>query len=71
VVLAAAERAAVALDAQACAGGPAISAEQGIGRARAALLHLTRSAVEIAAMLTVKSAFDLDGLLNPAVLFAP
>jgi FAD/FMN-containing dehydrogenase len=36
-----------------------------------ALLHLTRSAAEIAAMRAAKSAFDPDGLLNPGVLFAP
>jgi len=48
-----------------------ISAEHGIGRAKAALLHLTRSAAEIAAMRAVKSAFGPDGLLNPGVLFAP
>jgi FAD/FMN-containing dehydrogenase len=35
------------------------------------LLHLTRSAGEIAAMHAVKSVFDPDGLLNPGVLFAP
>jgi FAD/FMN-containing dehydrogenase len=48
-----------------------ISAEHGIGRAKAALLHLSRSAGEVAAMRAVKSAFDPDGLLNPGVLFAP
>jgi FAD/FMN-containing dehydrogenase len=55
----------------AAAHGGTISAEHGIGRAKAALLHLTRSAAEIAAMRAVKSAFDPDGLLNPGVLFAP
>ena len=42
-----------------------------IGRAKAELLHLTRSAAQIAAMRAVKSAFDPDGLLHPGVLFAP
>jgi FAD/FMN-containing dehydrogenase len=51
--------------------GGTISAEHGIGRAKAALLHLSRSAAEIEAMRAVKSAFDPAGLLNPGVLFAP
>jgi FAD/FMN-containing dehydrogenase len=36
-----------------------------------ALLHLTRSAAEIATMRAVNPAFDPDDLLNPGVLFAP
>jgi FAD/FMN-containing dehydrogenase len=55
----------------AAAHGGTISAEHGIGRAKAELLHLTRSAAEIAAMRAVKSAFDPNDLLNPGVLFAP
>jgi len=51
--------------------GGTISAEHGIGRAKAAVLHLSRSAAEIAAMRAVKSAFDPAGLLNPGVLFLP
>jgi len=51
--------------------GGSISAEHGIGRAKAAVLHLSRSAAEIAAMRAVKSALDPDGLLNPGVLFVP
>jgi FAD/FMN-containing dehydrogenase len=47
-----------------------ISAEHGVGRAKAAYLHLTRSATEIAAMRAVKEALDPQGLLNPGVLFA-
>jgi FAD/FMN-containing dehydrogenase len=52
----------------AAAHGGTISAEHGIGRAKAALLHLSRSQPEIAAMRAVKSALDPDGLLNPGVL---
>jgi FAD/FMN-containing dehydrogenase len=51
--------------------GGTISAEHGIGRAKAAVLHLSRSAAEIGAMRAVKSAFDPAGLLNPGVLFLP
>jgi FAD/FMN-containing dehydrogenase len=51
--------------------GGTISAEHGIGRAKAAVLHLSRSAAEIAAMRAVKSALDPAGLLNPGVLFDP
>jgi FAD/FMN-containing dehydrogenase len=51
--------------------GGTISAEHGIGRAKAALLHLSRSAAEIEAMRAVKSAFDPAGLLNPGILFPP
>jgi FAD/FMN-containing dehydrogenase len=50
--------------------GGTISAEHGIGRAKVELLHLSRSAAEIAAMRAVKSALDPDGLLNPGVLLA-
>ena len=52
----------------ASAGG-SISAEHGIGRAKARWLELTRSAAEIAAMRAVKAALDPGGLLNPGVLF--
>ena len=48
--------------------GGSISAEHGIGRAKAALLHLSRSPAEIAAMRAVKAALDPDDLLNPGVL---
>ena len=53
----------------ATAGG-SISAEHGIGRAKAGWLHLTRSPAEIAAMRAVKAALDPAGRLNPGVLFA-
>jgi FAD/FMN-containing dehydrogenase len=52
----------------AAAHGGTISAEHGIGRAKAGLLHLSRSAAEIAAMRAVKSGLDPVGLLNPGVL---
>jgi FAD/FMN-containing dehydrogenase len=51
--------------------GGTISAEHGIGRAKAAVLHVSRSAAEIGAMRAVKSALDPAGLLNPGVLFLP
>jgi FAD/FMN-containing dehydrogenase len=52
----------------AAAHGGTISAEHGIGRAKAALLHLSRSPAEIAAMRAVKNGLDPLGLLNPGVL---
>jgi FAD/FMN-containing dehydrogenase len=52
----------------AAAHGGTISAEHGIGRAKAPLLCLSRSQPEIAAMRAVKTALDPDGLLNPGVL---
>lgn len=52
----------------AAAHGGTISAEHGIGRAKARLLHLSRSPAEIAAMRAVKTALDPAGLLNPGVL---
>ena len=51
------------------AAGGSISAEHGIGRAKAPWLELTRSPAEIAAMRAVKAALDPAGLLNPGVLF--
>jgi FAD/FMN-containing dehydrogenase len=51
--------------------GGSISAEHGVGRAKAHWLGLSRSPVEIAAMRAVKSAFDPAGLLNPGVLLPP
>jgi FAD/FMN-containing dehydrogenase len=45
-----------------------ISAEHGIGRAKAAWLHLTRSPTELAVMRQMKEALDPGGLLNPGVL---
>ena len=50
--------------------GGSISAEHGIGRAKAGHLELSRSRQEIAAMRAVKTAWDPQGLMNPGVLFA-
>ena len=46
-----------------------ISAEHGIGRAKAPWLHLSRSPEELAVMRAVKAAVDPHGLLNRGVLF--
>ncbi|MEO8246124.1 MAG: FAD-binding oxidoreductase [Chloroflexota bacterium] len=46
-----------------------ISAEHGIGRAKARLLPLDRSAADLAAMRAIKRALDPAGILNPGVLF--
>ena len=45
-----------------------ISAEHGVGRAKAAYLHLTRSPAEIAAMRAIKRALDPYDLFNPGAL---
>ena len=45
-----------------------ISAEHGVGRAKAAYLSLTRSPVEIATMRAIKTALDPHGLFNPGAL---
>ncbi len=45
-----------------------ISSEHGVGRAKAAWLHLSRSVEEIEAMRRVKSGLDPAGLLSPGVL---
>ena len=54
----------------AAAHGGTISAEHGIGRAKAAVLRLSRTPAEIAAMRALKSGLDPAGLLNPGVLFS-
>ncbi len=48
--------------------GGCISAEHGIGTAKARWLALDRSPGDLAAMRALKSAFDPAGILNPAVL---
>jgi FAD/FMN-containing dehydrogenase len=50
------------------AEGGSISAEHGIGTAKAAYLELCRSPAEIAAFRALKSALDPRGILNPHVL---
>jgi FAD/FMN-containing dehydrogenase len=50
--------------------GGSISAEHGVGRAKARDLHLCRSEAEIAAMRALKDAWDPQGLMNPGVIFA-
>jgi FAD/FMN-containing dehydrogenase len=45
-----------------------ISAEHGVGRAKAAYLQLTRSPVEVATMRAIKAALDPQNLFNPGVL---
>jgi FAD/FMN-containing dehydrogenase len=46
-----------------------ISAEHGVGRAKAPWLSLSRSPVEIATMQSVKAALDAGNMLNPGVIF--
>jgi FAD/FMN-containing dehydrogenase len=48
--------------------GGSISAEHGIGTAKRAFLHLSRSPSEIDAFRAVKRALDPEGILNPHVL---
>lgn len=48
-----------------------ISAEHGIGRAKAAYLHLSRSPAEVAAMRAIKRGLDPTGLFAPGVIFPP
>ena len=48
--------------------GGSISAEHGIGTAKKAFLHLSRSEAELAAFGAIKSALDPAGILNPNVL---
>lgn len=54
--------------AAACSGS--VSAEHGIGRAKAAYLPLCRSANDIEAMRAIKRSLDPSGTFNPGVLFA-
>jgi FAD/FMN-containing dehydrogenase len=50
--------------------GGSISAEHGIGRAKARWLHLSRRAEEIAAFTAIRRALDPAGVMNPGVLLA-
>jgi FAD/FMN-containing dehydrogenase len=50
------------------ARGGSISAEHGIGRAKAKWLHLARSPQELAAYRAIKDALDPASILNPGVL---
>ena len=49
--------------------GGSISAEHGIGTAKAQYLPMQRSPAELSAMRAIKSALDPDGILNPHALF--
>ncbi|GEM30818.1 oxidoreductase [Nocardia neocaledoniensis NBRC 108232] len=48
-----------------------ISAEHGVGRAKAPWLHLGRTSADIAAMQAIRLALDPSLTLNPGVLSAP
>jgi FAD/FMN-containing dehydrogenase len=50
--------------------GGTISAEHGVGIAKAPWLHLTRSDGELRAMRAIKDALDPEGLLNPGVVLS-
>lgn len=50
--------------------GGSVSAEHGIGRAKAPWLGLSRTPAEIEAMRAIKSALDPAGIMNPGVLLA-
>jgi FAD/FMN-containing dehydrogenase len=51
--------------------GGTISAEHGVGVAKAAWLHLIRPPGELAAMAAIKAALDPRGILNPGAVLAP
>ena len=51
------------------AHGGNVSSEHGVGSIKRGFLAMSRTPAEIAAMRTVKRAFDPTGYLNPAVLF--
>jgi FAD/FMN-containing dehydrogenase len=53
------------------AAGGSISAEHGIGFAKASWLSRIHSPAHLAALRGIKRAFDPDGLLNPGVLVDP
>lgn len=49
--------------------GGNVSSEHGVGSRKRAYLSMSRQPADIAAMRTIKAAFDPTGYLNPAVLF--
>ena len=49
--------------------GGSISAEHGIGRAKAHHLYLNRTPTEINIFQEIKSVFDPAGILNPGTIF--
>lgn len=51
-----------------CGGN--VSSEHGVGSRKRAYVGMSREPADIAAMRTIKSAFDPTGYLNPAVLFS-
>jgi len=51
--------------------GGAVSAEHGIGVAKARWLERDRGAATVAAMRAIKAALDPAGIMNPGVLFVP
>ncbi len=51
--------------------GGTISAEHGVGAAKAAYLGLVRGGGELETMRAVKGALDPDGMLNPGVVLRP
>ena len=51
------------------AHGGNVSSEHGVGSRKRAYLAMSREPADIAAMRTIKTAFDPTGYLNPAVLF--
>ena len=51
------------------AHGGNVSSEHGVGSLKRRYLALSREPSDIAAMRTIKAAFDPTGYLNPAVLF--
>lgn len=51
--------------------GGAVSAEHGVGRAKAAWLGLSRSASDVAVMRRIKAALDPVGVLNPGAVLPP
>jgi FAD/FMN-containing dehydrogenase len=50
------------------AAGGSISAEHGVGRAKAPLLHLNRTPAERNLAARIKATFDPQGILNPGVI---